>query len=542
MFKRFIFLSCFIFVLGLVMSNTAGAQSANIVGWWKLDDIEGNIAIDSSGNELHGTLSEPESPEWMAGINGGSLFIELGEYVDLGNPDLLNFGTTDFTLCAWINTTAPGQGEDNICPIICNGGDWTGGIRYAMTINEVDAGAVTISLDDDVTKVVATSSGRVNDGIWHHIAVVKTSTSVAIYIDGAQDGINEGIPAGYDLSGTVQYNAYLGTVTDNRDGLLHKFFRDGRIDDARIFDAALSADELQAVMAFNMRGDATLAWKPSPVSGETEAPLDAVLGWLAGDGAEAHNVYFGTVLEDVTAASTDNPLDVLVAQNTADTSYTPGPLEYGQTYHWRVDEISGADILKGDVWTFTALNYPIVIEDFENYGDYPPDEIWMTWIDGYENPNNGASAGYPDPMFDDGEHYLENSIVHSGNWALPLIYDNVAGLSEVTRTLESPLSDMTREGVVTLTLFYLGKLDNIPEQMFVALDNAVVNNDDADAALAIDWTRWDIPLQSFTDQGVNLANVGSIAIGFGSRANPIPAGEDDRNGIVFFDDIRLYRE
>ncbi len=410
-----------------------------------------------------------------------------------------------------------------------------------MTINDYEEGLVTIVLDDDVTKVVLTGTVKVNNGIWHQVAVTREATVLSLYIDSVPDGNNVGdIPVGYDLSGTSQHNAYIGTMTDNRDGLLHKFYRDGRIDDVRIFDAALTEDEIAAMMAFNMRGDPVLAWKPSPVSGETEAPPDANLGWMAGDGAETHNLYLGTVLENVEQANMNNPLGVLIGQNLSELSYTPAsPFEYGQTYFWRVDEISGSDVIKGDVWTFTVLNYPIVIEDFESYGDYPPDEVWNTWIDGYENPANGVSAGYPNPVFDFGEHYLDNTYVHSGGWSMPMFYDNSAGISEATRTLESPMSDMTRDGVVTLTLFYLGDVDNAPEPMYFALNNAVVNNDDVNAALVTEWTQWDIPLQTFSDMGVNLANVGSITIGFGNRANPV--GGADREGHVFFDDIRLYR-
>jgi hypothetical protein len=536
--KLVIFSCCFVF-LQLVPSGGAYAQQANLVGWWKLDDMAGNIAADSSGNELNGTLSEPNSPEWTTGYKGGSLFFELGEYVDLGNPSLLDFGTGGFSLMAWINTVSSGQGEDYVCPIICKGGDWTGGIRYAVTMSDYSDGTVNVVLDDDVTKIVLTGTVIVNDGVWHHVAVTKEQTTLSLYIDGVKDGNNPGdiIPEGYDLSGTSQHNAYIGTIIDHRDDLPHKFYRDGRIDDVRIFNVALSEDEIGAVVAFNMRGDPALAWKPGPIDGETEASLDAALSWKAGDGAVTHDVYFGTDFNSVNDANTANTLDVLVGPNQAQLSYTPDSLEYGQTYYWRVDELSDSGVIKGDVWSFTVLNYPIVIEDFENYGDYPPDEVWMVWLDGYENPMNGSSAGYPDPEFVYGVHYLEDTFVHSGDWSMPLFYDNLDVISEVTRTLTPPMSDMTREGVVTLTLFYLGDVENSAEPMYVALDDAVVYNDDADAALVTEWTRWDIPLQEFAGQGVNLGNVGSITIGFGNRDNPTAGG----SGHVFFDDIRLYR-
>ena len=122
---------------------------------------------------------------------------------------------------------------------------------------------------------------------------------------------------------------------------------------------------------------------------------------------------------------------------------------------------------------------------------------------------------------------------------MPVSYDNSVGLSEATRTFPlSAIRDFTRDGVVTLTLFYYGDETNAAEQMYVALNgDAVVTNDDRNAALVTEWTQWDIPLQEFADQGVNLVNVESMSIGFGNKANPIAGGA----GMVLFDDIRLYR-
>jgi hypothetical protein len=117
---------------------------------------------------------------------------------------------------------------------------------------------------------------------------------------------------------------------------------------------------------------------------------------------------------------------------------------------------------------------------------------------------------------------------------MPLFYDNsTAQLSEVTRILNA---DWTVNDAVTLTLFYHGDPENVPEPMYIVIDNVVVTNEDASAALVTEWTRWDIPLQELAAQGVNLGNVRSITIGFGNKANPTSGG----TGHVFFDDIRLY--
>ena len=280
------------------------------------------------------------------------------------------------------------------------------------------------------------------------------------------------------------------------------------------------------------------ALKPNPADGQTDVIRDVVLSWRPGMYAETHNVYFGTDFNDVNEASLADTRDVLASQNQEELTYVPPEvLKLEQTYYWRVDEVNDAEPnspWKGNVWSFTVANY-IVVEDFEDYNDFEPDTVWNTWADGYDDPTNGSSAGYPDPYFWNDEHYLEDEIVHSGDWSMPLCYDNSSAmLSWVTRTLNA---DWTQEGVVTLTLFYHGDAANAAEPMYVALDgNAVVTNDDANAALVTEWTQWDIPLQSFADQGVNLANDNTMSIGFGNKANPVLGG----SGHVFFDDIRLY--
>lgn len=81
-------------------------------------------------------------------------------------------------------------------------------------------------------------------------------------------------------------------------------------------------------------------------------------------------------------------------------------------------------------------------------------------------------------------------------------------------------------------------VSNASEPMYVALNgNAVVTNNNPNAAQVNEWTEWTIDLQLFADQGVDLTNVNTITIGFGDKNNPTAGG----SGMVFFDDIRLYR-
>ena len=103
------------------------------------------------------------------------------------------------------------------------------------------------------------------------------------------------------------------------------------------------------------------ARKPNPAPMATDVPIDAVLSWTPGDYAVTHDVYLGTVFEDVNAATRANPMGVLVSQGQTDAAYeSPTPLEFGQTYYWRIDEVNAAPdatIYRGDVWSFTVEPY-----------------------------------------------------------------------------------------------------------------------------------------------------------------------------------------
>ena len=112
-------------------------------------------------------------------------------------------------------------------------------------------------------------------------------------------------------------------------------------------------------------------------------------------------------------------------------------------------------------------------------------------------------------------------------------------------TCQAVFSNVTTTGNVTGQWAHqdIGINSNDAEPLYVAVSNstgnpAIVVNDDPAAAQIDTWTEWVIPLSAFADQGINLTNVNSIAIGLGTRGNmTVPGG----SGKMFFDDIRLYR-
>ncbi len=275
---------------------------------------------------------------------------------------------------------------------------------------------------------------------------------------------------------------------------------------------------------------------PDPANGAVDIKQTPILTWTPGVYAVSHQVYFGTDKETVRNADTGSP-EYKGAGDLGSESSEPGKLEWNTTYYWRIDEANNVNPdspWTGNVWSFTTANF-LIVDDFESYNDLDPDDpesnrIFNVWIDGYDNPANGSLVGYEAPPF------AEQTIVHGGNQSMPVFYDNSVGYSEATLTLTYP-RDWTEKGVDTLTIWFRGDSANAAETLYVALNgSAVVNHDNPNAAQITTWTQWNIDLQAFADQGVNLANVNTIALGLGNRNNPLAGG----SGTMYFDDIRLY--
>jgi hypothetical protein len=117
---------------------------------------------------------------------------------------------------------------------------------------------------------------------------------------------------------------------------------------------------------------------------------------------------------------------------------------------------------------------------------------------------------------------------------------------DATQTCQAVFTNVTTTGNVTGQWADqdIGILSNDAEPLYVAVSNsngtsAIVVHDDPAAAQINTWTEWVIPLSAFADQGINLTDVDSIALGLGTRGNTTVAGG---SGKMFFDDIRLYRE
>ena len=455
-------LTCLI-CLGLVLSVVSNT-SAQLLVHYKLDETGGTLASDTSGKGNDGTLSG--DPQWAAGWMDGALEFNGEDFITLP-ADRMGLRSDAGTVAFWMNmseitggintlfwggdnTTGGGFGPENEMHIqveVPVADIWIGG-EFGFYLRG-DPNNVHLHSDPnkgDAPGSVPVSPILVDDGQWHHITGTwgNEDGNAKLYFDGQ---LLHEIP--YDWT-NISYpltNIYLGQMADGGRTYI------GLLDEVQIYGGALTAEEIQTVMA----GTEILNFKaalPEPAHQATDVPRETVLSWMPGDRADKHNVYFGTNFDDVNEASSTHWQKALVSQHHEGTTYDPpGLLEFNTTYYWRIDEVNAppdSGITKGDVWSFTTANF-IVVDDFESYtdDDAAGEAIWQTWIDGFGVDENGAQAGYVLPP------YAEQAIIHGGVQAMPLFYDNNMKYSEAKRMLASP-RDWTADNVVNLSLWFRG--------------------------------------------------------------------------------------
>ena len=83
-----------------------------------------------------------------------------------------------------------------------------------------------------------------------------------------------------------------------------------------------------------------------PSDGSEDIETNVSLSWHPGRIIESHCIYFGTT----------NPPPYL--KNTTDTIYTPGSLNQGTTYYWRIDEVGERYTRTGDIMSFKTIKNP----------------------------------------------------------------------------------------------------------------------------------------------------------------------------------------
>jgi len=325
------------------------------------------------------------------------------DYVETPLSDVPANGAVE----AWVKTTS------NVRQAVFSshgGEEFRLHLNYRPGTGGDSPGVLGLNVRYGTLRAYADIGSSIYDGAWHHVAFVWEGGSpgtIMVYWDGQKKVITYG-PQG-DWEGN--YNRSVVHVIGRECLNNNNYFFNGLIDEVRFWDQARSVSDVQEYMNRELLGDEgglvgywkfnegqgamahdsspngnhgtlvgaswtpeaapvaaaqySVASSPIPPDGAADVPPDVVLGWTPGGFANTHDVYWGTVFDDVNNAGRTDPLGVLVSQNQAPNSYSPAEVpQWGQEYYWRIDEVNAPPdntVYKGDVWSFTVepIAYPV---------------------------------------------------------------------------------------------------------------------------------------------------------------------------------------
>ncbi|MHC4753137.1 MAG: LamG domain-containing protein [Planctomycetota bacterium] len=351
-------LASFILVLGLAAGLANADITDGLVGYYPLDEGEGDTAYDMSGNGHHGTLHNNVTWISQGATNGGiNLDGSTNTRIELGTWNPAE-GTGQLSLALWIRW--PGGGG-TYQGLIGKRDEWPGTTMFQFQVRPENDG--TFRLETGVDQVVS-PNGTLTPyiGEWVHVATTFDGTTARLYLNG-----EEIMSGGFALNTSGETsNMGIGCVTGGGAGYSGngEVFL-GDIDEVRIYNRALSEVEILDVMQGG--AEFPLAFGPTPEDSALlkDFPggiLATTLRWKPGDFADTHNMYFG---DDFDAVN-DGTGDTFVVNQSNTFLYVgygfmpedplPGGLVPGTTYYWRIDEVNDSEPnspWKGNVWSFS---------------------------------------------------------------------------------------------------------------------------------------------------------------------------------------------
>ncbi len=215
--------------------TVANAQTAGLVAGWSFDEASGTLATDSSGNNNTATLVNGVA-RGTGKYGGGLTFDGVNDYLTIPNSASLNISGTGLTLSMWINPQATGGDS------VVLGKPWNATMTspYYQYGIELAGGTVPVFYVGTTSGVLSASMGSalaLNQ--WSNLAVTFNGSQAQFYVNGT-------LVTTASLSASI--TARGNPLRLGADANTQQFFK-GSLDDVRIYNRALTAQEIQSDMA-----------------------------------------------------------------------------------------------------------------------------------------------------------------------------------------------------------------------------------------------------------------------------------------------------
>lgn len=239
---------------------------------WPLDEGTGQQVEDATAQGFRGTLVG--GPTWATGMNGSALtFDGVDDHVRIDFRGQLS----SFTVAAWTRgQAAPGSGPSS-GPVHRNA-------AFQINWDHPDPafrGAVALSVGGNW---YSASFGPLQANTWYHLTGTYDGETLCAYTNGVLVACNTR-PSGPPIVDDT-------ALTLGRHALAESFFR-GSVDDVRLYDRALAAEEVAALTHF----DATPPTAPAALTAQSVGQV-VNLSWTAASDPESgiggYRIYRGT--------------------------------------------------------------------------------------------------------------------------------------------------------------------------------------------------------------------------------------------------------
>jgi hypothetical protein len=214
---------------------------------YSFDETTGNIAHNSgTGDEKLNAQVNGGKVNWVSGLFSGAVKLSDNGHFKLQDGVLENI--TDFTLSTWvyINEQAPNQtvctfanGTEQYLILTTQRGNLENGVSLVMT-NNSGKGNNHINKEERIS--YTTQKEPLSANAWHHLAFTLKGNVGTLYVDGIKAEVKTDFTTNPSKLGHTKDN-YIGRPT------WPDPYLNGMIDDFRIYDYALTDDQIFEVSA-----------------------------------------------------------------------------------------------------------------------------------------------------------------------------------------------------------------------------------------------------------------------------------------------------
>ena len=251
-------------------TTSPGTAAPGLTAHWEMDSAANNQTSDVTGNGHDGSLFGGATLGADSVIGGQALALDgVNDYVDVGSFNLAE----RFTLAMWAKVDGNSQ---NIQTFAANvqGGLIPSGFRFFVNSYNTENGRIVFETGNDVSGDHAYSpEGTFAFDQWNHVAAVvdRIAGTVRLYYNGIDVTEDPTTLNDFNVNGSI----HLGQMTAADWNL------DGGLDDVRIYDRLLSAEEIAGLASPGSGGALSLQLTPA-TPGLNSLPIDIDIASITG--------------------------------------------------------------------------------------------------------------------------------------------------------------------------------------------------------------------------------------------------------------------